>query len=592
MHETSLSDRLSKRISVSVLVLMALLTIGLQAFVYVTSKRLYERQVDIWISSLPQSLLPHLVDSDHFSITGKIRLIESTGLFESVVITDSDKREIVRFDKQQSAPVENEIYDLKPVQDTAGTVWGYYVYKADFRQFFEPFIQLGIGSLFLMFALYLMIRWWLTKSLDGDLRNFNTFLSEIEKLAEKIASGGDDSVEFTLSANAASEEQQKINRAILGLVTEITRSQQRIKEFIASSEKRKTKDEIARVALQVAHDIRSPLAALRMLQKENSGMPEAQRRLLIMAIDRVDEIASNLLNVHASGRLSSQARADGSESSVRPLAPAIQRVVAEQRMARRESSGLVLNFELSRLNFAITARFNESELKRTLSNLINNAVEAVPNNRAPEIDIELRQVSAMAVISISDNGRGMSNEKLAKLNRHEFGASDKTSGHGLGLQQAWSTVTAAGGNLRFERNPIGGTCVLIEFPLMPAPTWLKTSLCLRHNTDIFILDDDPSIHQIWGMRLKEFRKKHFSTYAEFVKALEDDDRATSERIYLIDHELVGEPMTGVEIIEKHGIATNAILVSATQYDQRFISRLESSKISFLPKEFANVVAIH
>jgi hypothetical protein len=52
---------------------------------------------------------------------------------------------------------------------------------------------------------------------------------------------------------------------------------------------------VAKIASQVAHDIRSPLAALNVYIKCISSLPEEERVFIRNATDRINDIANNLV---------------------------------------------------------------------------------------------------------------------------------------------------------------------------------------------------------------------------------------------------------------------------------------------------------
>ncbi|HRK02544.1 MAG TPA: ATP-binding protein [Oligoflexia bacterium] len=76
----------------------------------------------------------------------------------------------------------------------------------------------------------------------------------------------------------------------------------------------------------------------------------------------------------------------------------------------------------------LVARANEKELARIISNILNNAKEA----DATEVRISVKQSRDVVEVVISDNGRGIPAEVLAKLGSKgaTFG---KSGGTGLGF---------------------------------------------------------------------------------------------------------------------------------------------------------------
>jgi signal transduction histidine kinase len=98
------------------------------------------------------------------------------------------------------------------------------------------------------------------------------------------------------------------------------------------------------------------------------------------------------------------------------------------------------------------------ELSRLLSNLINNAIEA----HATRILIQAENVQPVTRIKISDNGKGIPNDKLKKVIEKGF-SFNKKSGTGLGLSYAKEVTEKSGGQLILFSTLGEGTEIILEF---------------------------------------------------------------------------------------------------------------------------------
>jgi signal transduction histidine kinase len=236
------------------------------------------------------------------------------------------------------------------------------------------------------------------------------------------------------------------------------------------------------LAAQVAHDIRSPLAALGASVK-GIDLPEEQRTLIDGAVGRMQGIADDLLRRY---------RAPGAETKpkveTRSLAGLIEQVVAEKRIQHKERPGLDINFR----NHADGAKaaVDPKELQRIISNLVNNAVEALDKGGA--IAVALSAPDGTVRIEVSDDGKGIPPEILSKLGR-KGETHGKTGGTGLGLYHARTAVESWGGSLAIESEPGKGTAVTISLPAAAKP-----AAGLR----AVLLDDDPLVHMNWRMAAK------------------------------------------------------------------------------------------
>src|SRR5690606_16781417 len=72
------------------------------------------------------------------------------------------------------------------------------------------------------------------------------------------------------------------------------------------------------------------------------------------------------------------------------------------------------------------------------------------------------------VVSVRDNGTGMSTGVLSKAMDPFFTTKDDGKGSGLGLSQVYGTVSHLGGTVVIESEEGKGTNVILSFPVNPA----------------------------------------------------------------------------------------------------------------------------
>ncbi len=105
-------------------------------------------------------------------------------------------------------------------------------------------------------------------------------------------------------------------------------------------------------------------------------------------------------------------------------------------------------------------------LKRAVSNLIDNAAEAMSESLLRELSVATRLLDNGAVeLSVSDTGSGLTDEMRERLFLPYF--STKQRGTGLGLSIAAKIVGEHGGTIRAEKNLPSGARFIVE--LRPAP---------------------------------------------------------------------------------------------------------------------------
>lgn len=119
-------------------------------------------------------------------------------------------------------------------------------------------------------------------------------------------------------------------------------------------------------------------------------------------------------------------------------------------------------------------------LQQILMNLATNAVHALAGTAKPRIAITARTHtgqdsgllvtdpdSVLTVITVSDNGAGVSEEDLPRLCEPFFTTKPKDEGTGLGLFVTQKIVKSLRGKLIFSRNAAGGVTVQVCLPASP-----------------------------------------------------------------------------------------------------------------------------
>ena len=106
---------------------------------------------------------------------------------------------------------------------------------------------------------------------------------------------------------------------------------------------------------------------------------------------------------------------------------------------------------------------DKTHINRLFTNLIQNALQAVPENKMPEIMVEESLMDNKLLVKIKDNGEGIPEDSWSKIFMPNF--TTKTSGTGLGLAMCKRIVEQANGNIWFETSEDEGTTFFILFPI-------------------------------------------------------------------------------------------------------------------------------
>lgn len=359
-------------------------------------------------------------------------------------------------------------------------------------------------------------------------------------------------------------------------------------------------ESFAVIAAQVAHDIRSPLFALDAALRHAEQLPEKQRVMVRHAVNRIRDIANNLLekNRQHPGLASTAASAGdhaGEPLDVYLLSSLIDPVITEKRLQFESKPGISVDFELTKESYGLFTRLQPAEFRRMISNLVNNAVEALGDKGV--VDVRLAHEDKTIVLTISDDGKGIPPEILAKLGRRGE-THGKTGGSGLGLFHARSTAESWGGSLVITSAPGKGTTVTIKLPSAEVPGYFVSELKLAPGRPIIVLDDDPGVHQIWRGRFESARTKeqgieafHFSEPEQLRAWVKENPEKAALAVCLFDYELAGFKETGLSLAEELGLCRQTILVSSRSEEPRIIAECTRLGVRIIPKGLAGLVPI-
>lgn len=205
----------------------------------------------------------------------------------------------------------------------------------------------------------------------------------------------------------------------------------------------------SRFAAQAAHELRSPLTALRgtsdILQMAKSSLPPDIGRLIDNLGSEVSQFEKMLEDLLILGRQSS-----GSDTPNLTIRQADALFTAIMNNLQLPEHVLVSNVDLSQ----ILVRVDVTRLRHVFSNLVGNA--ALYANGVTAIFV--RRTDSRLVVDVDDNGPGVvESERSAILEPFSRGRrSQGIAGSGLGLSIAAGHLRSMGSELRVGSSPSGG----------------------------------------------------------------------------------------------------------------------------------------
>ncbi len=116
----------------------------------------------------------------------------------------------------------------------------------------------------------------------------------------------------------------------------------------------------------------------------------------------------------------------------------------------------------------LPARGSAIQLQQVVTNLVQNAIDAMGEGSAPRLAVRAGLADGFAEVAFHDSGPGMSDEVLNRLFDPFVTTKPVGEGTGLGLSISYGIVERHGGRLSARNHPDGGAEFLLRLPVAPA----------------------------------------------------------------------------------------------------------------------------
>ena len=227
-------------------------------------------------------------------------------------------------------------------------------------------------------------------------------------------------------------------------------------EMLARSEREGAWREMAR---QVAHEIKNPLTPMRLnlqyLQKAiDANSPNVKEisvyvaKILVEQIDHLSQIAGDFAQFANIGQ---------SKNQLFNLADSLKQVTSLY------SSNEKLQITMRPHSDRIMIQADKTQINRLFTNLLQNAIESVPEEKNVEIKIATNGSNGSVLVMITDNCRGIPADMKSKIFTPNF--TTKSSGTGLGLAMCKGIVEKSNGTIWFETIDGESTTFFVQLPL-------------------------------------------------------------------------------------------------------------------------------
>lgn len=323
-------------------------------------------------------------------------------------------------------------------------------------------IYAALGALGLAAALCVLLAFLIARNLRSGIADVESRLLELE---ENLSAPRRSSIRLT---------------EILGVLAGVDRLASALREKISKEHNLENKlrhserlAALGRVAAGVAHELRNPLATIRLRTQMSVRNPQednVQRNgaVVLEEIARLDRMVERLLFF------------------ARPLKIDVQTVdICEVLRASVEASNHAaiernhVRVELGGCDQSLRACVDPSAVRQLLDNLITNAIDSIEQPGGTVNASAQPSSDGRVYLEVQDTGKGISKEDLQHIFDPFF--TTKPSGTGLGLSICYEIAKAHGGDIRVESEIGRGTRVIVLLPIVQSPEAEAVHVSTRTN---------------------------------------------------------------------------------------------------------------
>lgn len=384
-------------------------------------------------------------------------------------------------------------------------------------------------------------------------------------------------VEITLSSSLIEDK-----RNCFAVFHEIT-ARKRTEKLLIQSEKMRS---LGEMASGIAHDFNNCLTIILgniKLLKETAWDKDAAEKL--NAIEKAAQQGSaSIASLQGFRRGTEENKKQSELLALKPLIEEVRNLTRFRWKDLPQKEGYTIDFT-TETEDAPALLINGPDFKEMLTNLIFNAVDAMP--AGGHIHLSVKQEEDKVLLSVQDNGNGLSKKEASQIFDPYF--TTKGRGHaGLGLSIAKRFVEHHGGSITVESVRGAGSNFTIEFPLL-ATSDPEKLLQPKKNSQplhlqILLIDDEPLVRSLLRQILEQ--AGHTVTEAnngqEGVRCFRENDFD----LVITDH---GMPvMNGLDAafrIKKQKPETPIILITGWQTETDATFQKPSGIDEFITKPF-------
>ena len=237
-------------------------------------------------------------------------------------------------------------------------------------------------------------------------------------------------------------EIREVNRSFNMMVSDLARSEEDRELLLAG----------------VSHDLRTPITRLR-LEVELASLPEESREAMVTDLEQMENIVNQFLDY-----------ARRTKAALEPVN--LSEVTASAVRASRMEENPDITVDCV-IRPQVMIMGHAGEIARIVQNLLVNASRyGRGDDGRLEVFVNVGIIDNRAILSVSDHGKGLSEEEMQRVIRpFERGEKARTgsTGSGLGLAIVDRIARRSGGTVKLSANKPTGLQIEIRFPIAEPP---------------------------------------------------------------------------------------------------------------------------
>ncbi|HVZ96467.1 MAG TPA: HAMP domain-containing sensor histidine kinase, partial [Chitinophagaceae bacterium] len=406
-------------------------TINRLSDIYSVDVNLYNTSGNLIISSLPLPYTKGIVS----------KKMDPVAFFHLGTLKD------VQFSQEQMIGSLEYLSNYVPVRDESGTEYAfinipYFESQNNLHDEISNFLVTIINLNAFIFLIAGIIALFITNRITRSFSIISSKMKEVnlEKTNEEIVWNRKDEI-----GELVSEYNTMVKKLDVSA------------QLLAKSEREGAWREMAR---QVAHEIKNPLTPMKLnlqylqmaIDNNSPGVKKISTyvaNILLEQIDHLSKIASDFAHFANIGNTKNMLfDINGTLQSVASLFSTTDRLQVHTHLYPGE----------------IIIDADKTQINRLFTNLLQNAAQAIPEEREGLIEIESKLNGSRVVVSVRDNGAGIPDQMRQKIFIPNF--TTKTSGTGLGLAMCKGIIEKLNGRIWFETKEGAWTVFYVELPVV------------------------------------------------------------------------------------------------------------------------------